>query len=95
MGIRGQKDVVAVLWVLGKFKFTSCSRSELVARRVINDQVEAMREADISGIALEPWGDEEILDILSKAIIVISRAPRSPMFPKERKRKRKQRLGTG
>ena len=51
MGIRGQKDVVAVLRVLGKFKFTSCSRS---ARRVINDQVEAMREADISGIALEP-----------------------------------------
>ena len=92
MGIRGQKDVVAVLRVLGKFKFTSCSRSELVARRVINDQVE---EADISGIALEPWGDEEILDILSKAIIVLSRAPRSPMFPKERKRKRKQRLGTG
>ena len=92
MGIRGQKDVVAVLRVLGKFKFTSCSRSELVARRVINDQVEAMREADISGIALEPWGDEEILDILSKAI---SRAPRWPMFPKERKRKRKQRLGTG
>ena len=46
MGIRGQKDVVAVLWVLGKFKFTSCSRSELVARRVINDQVEAMIEAD-------------------------------------------------
>ena len=54
MGIRGQKYVVAVLRVLGKFKFTSCSRSELVARRVINDQVEAMREADISGIALEP-----------------------------------------
>ena len=51
MGIRGQKYVVAVLRVLGKFKFTSCSRSELVARRVINDQVE---EADISGIALEP-----------------------------------------
>ena len=44
MGIRGQKDVVAVLRVLGKFKFTSCSRSELVARRVIIDQVEAMRE---------------------------------------------------
>ena len=42
MGIRGQKDVVAVLRVLGKFKFTSCSRSELVARRVINlYQVEA------------------------------------------------------
>ena len=27
-----------------------------------------MREADISGIALEPWGDEDILDILSKVI---------------------------
>ena len=50
---RGQNDVVAVNRVLGKFKFTSCSRGELVARRVINDQVEAMKEADTSGIALE------------------------------------------